>query len=174
VPDGSITGTKLAPGGITSVSLSNNIALGNSNSISGRLDVYRTLVGTPAVSIIGSSSQISTYGSDGREQIRLYGTSWGELWLNNNLSNNATAVLLTAQGSSGGKLELRNTNGSNRAVLEGENLAARSPSIKPMDSSVFLSMAIAAGRIGFGAGHQRQHACQHGRQRQWRRFGAPV
>jgi hypothetical protein len=36
VPDGSITSTKLAPGAITSASLSNNIALGNSNSINGR------------------------------------------------------------------------------------------------------------------------------------------
>jgi hypothetical protein len=121
VPDGSITSTKLAPGTITSFSLSNNIALGTSNSVSGRLDVYRTTAGTPGVSLIGNGSQISTYGSDGLEQIRLWGTGYGELLLNNGLANNATAVRLTAQSSIGGQLELRNTNGNNRVLLEGEN-----------------------------------------------------
>lgn len=121
VPDGSITGAKLAPGAITSSALASSLSLGTSNSVSGRLDVYRTLAGTPSVSLLGSLSQISTYGSDGQEQIRLWGQSYGEMLLNNNLSNNATAVRLTALGSSGGSLELRNSNGLNRAVLDGAN-----------------------------------------------------
>ena len=130
VPDGSITTAKLAPGvlnpvnfpanSVSSTQLGDDLDLGTTN-VTGRLDVYRTSAGTPAISLIGNGSQISTYGSDGLEQIRLYGATWGELWLNNSLANNATAVKLTAQGSSGGALELRNTNGSIRALLEGEN-----------------------------------------------------
>ncbi len=130
VPDGSITATKLAPGvlspvnfpnnSVTSAQLGDDLDLG-SPSVIGRLDVYRTAAGTPGVSLIGGGSQISTYGTDGLEQIRLFGATWGELWLNNSLPNNATAVNLTAQGSSGGRLTLNNTNGSSRAVLEGEN-----------------------------------------------------
>jgi len=130
VVDGAITGTQLAPGfwnatnfppdSVTSAQLADTLALGATN-VTGRLDIYRTTANTPAISLVGSESRISTYGSDGLEQIRLYGTGWGELWLNNNLANNATAVKLTAQGATGGQLELRNTNGNNRAVLEGEN-----------------------------------------------------
>ena len=121
VPDGSITSSKLAAGSVTSAALGDSVALGATN-INGRLDVYRTAAGTPGVSLIGGSSQISTYGSDGLEQTRLWGTSYGELLLNNSLANNATAVRLTAQGSTGGQLELRNTNGLSRALLEGENV----------------------------------------------------
>ncbi len=130
VPDASITAAKLAPGvlspvnfpnnSVTSAQLGDDLDLG-SPSVIGRLDVYRTAAGTPGVSIIGGGSQISTYGTDGLEQIRLFGATWGELWLNNSLANNATAVNLTAQGSSGGRLTLNNTNGASRAVLEGEN-----------------------------------------------------
>jgi hypothetical protein len=130
VPDGSITAGKLAPGvlnptnlppnSVGSDQLANTIALGTTN-LTGRLDVYRTAAGTPGVSIFGGSSQISTYGSDGLEQIRLWGGSYGELLLNNSLANNATAVRLSAQGTTGGQLELRNTNGAVRALLEGEN-----------------------------------------------------
>lgn len=130
VPDGSITVAKLAPGAVQATNLppnsigsdqiANTIALGATN-VNGRLDVYRTGAGTPGVSLIGGSSQISTYGSDGLEQIRLWGATYGELLLNNGQANNATAVRLTAQSSTGGQLELRNTNSSVRALIEGEN-----------------------------------------------------
>lgn len=120
VPDGAITSAKLAPGAINSAQLADTIALGATNVI-GRLDVYRTAANTPAIKLDGASSAISTFGSDGLEQIRLHGTSYGELLLRNSLVNNATAVNLTAQGSTGGRLTLNNTNGSSRAILEGEN-----------------------------------------------------
>jgi hypothetical protein len=131
VPDGSITAAKLAPGvlnpvnfpanSVGSTQLADDLDLGSASTV-GRLDIYRTAANTPAISLIGSGSQISTYGSDGLEQTRLWGVSYGELLLNNSLANNATAVRLTAQGSTGGQLELRNTNGSSRAILEGENV----------------------------------------------------
>jgi hypothetical protein len=120
IADGSIFGLDIANNTLTSVQIADDLDLGSA-SVSGRLDVYRTTAGTPGVSIVGSSSSISTYGTDGQEQIRLHGTSWGEILLHNSLANNATAVNLTAQGSSGGQLTLNNTNGSARALLEGEN-----------------------------------------------------
>ena len=120
VPDGSITSTKLAPGAVTSNALANPLVVGSS-TVNGRLDVYRTSVGTPAITLNGSANQISTFGDDGLEQTRLWGPSYGELLLFNSLANNQTAVNLTAQGTTGGRLSLNNTNGSSRAILEGEN-----------------------------------------------------
>jgi hypothetical protein len=120
VLDGTLLGADLADGTVGSRELASSIALGATND-TGRLDVYRTGASTPAITLSGTGSQISTYGSDGLEQIRLWGPAYGELLLNNSLANNATAVRLTAQGSTGGLLDLRNTNGATRAVLEGEN-----------------------------------------------------
>ncbi len=124
IADGSILGADIANNTITSVQVADDLDLGATN-VNGRLDIYRTAAGTPGVSIVGSSSSISTYGSDGLEQIRLHGSSWGELLLHNSLPNNATAVNLTAQGSTGGRLTLNNTNGSSRAILEGENIGGQ-------------------------------------------------
>ncbi|MBI5387073.1 MAG: hypothetical protein HZA90_20575 [Verrucomicrobia bacterium] len=120
IADGAITAAKLASNSVTSAALGDTVALGATN-VSGRLDVYRTAAGTPAISLIGSSSQISTYGSDGLEQVRLYGTGWGDLWLMNSLSNNATAARLNANAGSGGYLGLYNSNGAARAFLSGTN-----------------------------------------------------
>lgn len=131
VPNGSLSAAKLAPGvlnptnfpanSVGSAQLADAIELGTSNTVSGRLDVYRTAANTPAVSLIGSSSQISTYGSDGLEQARIYGTGWGQLLLFNSLVANAMAVDLSANGGSGGYLALKNTNAQNRAYLSGAN-----------------------------------------------------
>jgi len=120
VQDATLTGADLAVNTVTSVQLADSIELGNS-ATSGQLDIFRNGTGTESIRLFGGSSQISTYGSDGLEQARLWGPSWGELILNNSLANNATAVTLTAQGSAGGRLTLNNTNGSSRAILEGEN-----------------------------------------------------
>jgi hypothetical protein len=117
---GAITADKLAPGAVDSASLGNDLDLGDAGTL-GRLDVYRTSAGTAAITLNGSDSRISTYGSDGLEQIRLYGASWGELWLNNSLENNARAVTLSANGGSGGYLWLNNSNGSSRVRLSGAN-----------------------------------------------------
>jgi hypothetical protein len=121
IADGSILGLDIANDTITGLQMANDLDLGSASTL-GRLDVYRTAAGTPSITLDGANSSISTFGSDGLEQIRLHGVSWGELLLRNSIANNATAVNLTAQGSTGGRLTLNNTNGSNRAVLEGENL----------------------------------------------------
>ena len=77
--------------------------------------------GTNTVSLFGNGSQISTYGSDGLERVRLWGPAYGEVLLKNSLAGNQTAVQLTANGSSGGILLLNNTNGLQRAVIAGNN-----------------------------------------------------
>jgi hypothetical protein len=121
VPDGSITSTKLAPGDhyvFLVVEQHRPRHEQQRERAARRVSHHGRNAG---VSLIGNGSQISTYGSDGLEQIRLWGTGYGELLLNNGLANNATAVRLTAQSSIGGQLELRNTNGNNRVLLEGEN-----------------------------------------------------
>ena len=124
VPDGAITGAKLAagtitadklaPGAVGSGSLGDDLDLGDAGAL-GRLDIFHTAAGTPAITLNGSDSRISTYGTDGLEQIRLYGASWGELWLNNSLANNERAVTLSANAGNGGYLWLNNSNGLSRA-----------------------------------------------------------
>ncbi len=122
--DGAVTSSKLAPGAVTSTILGDNITLGSANT-SGLLTVFRTSGGTKAITLDGANNRISTFGDDGLEQTRLWGPTFGELLLNNSLPNNANAVRLTAQGAGGGQLELNNTNGANRALLEGENAGGR-------------------------------------------------
>jgi hypothetical protein len=106
VPDGTISAAKLAPGvlnatnlpanSVSSAQIADVLTLGETN-VNGRLDVYRTAAGTPGVSLIGGSSQISTYGSDGLEQTRLSGTTYGQLLLRDQ-DNNNTTVELSAEG----------------------------------------------------------------------------
>jgi hypothetical protein len=62
-----ITAANLAPSSVSSAALADWIALGT-NTADGQLDIYRTAAGTPGISLFGSSSQISTYGSDGKDQ----------------------------------------------------------------------------------------------------------
>lgn len=118
LPDASITSAKLAPGAVLGVSLATNLTLGTTNA-SGTFSVYGTTAGTPSVTLFGnglSGSQISTYGSDGLEQTRLWGGVWGELLLNDNTGNDTT-VLLSANNNNGGSLTLSHSNGANRAIL---------------------------------------------------------
>jgi hypothetical protein len=120
IADFSITSSKLSSNSITSGQLADVVALGLSNVV-GRLDVFATSVGTPAITLHGSENRISTYGDDGLEQIRLWGSSFGEVLLFNNTPANAIAGAFSANGSVGGRLRLNNTNASVRAELLGAN-----------------------------------------------------
>lgn len=100
----------------TGDAMSGDLAIGATN-ISGRLDVYRTASNTPAISLIGAASQISTYGSDGQEQIRLWGGAYGEILLYDSSPANGQPVRLSANGTSGGELDLRDRQNSNRISL---------------------------------------------------------
>ncbi len=75
--------------------------------------------GNLTIDLLGGSSQISTYGSDGQEQIRLFGPSWGEILLHDPDVTNDRTVKLTANNSAGGELELTDDNGHLTIDLHG-------------------------------------------------------
>lgn len=131
VPNGAITSnmlanfavnsSKLATGAVTSVQLADSIGLGSSN-VTGRLDVYATTAGTPALSLIGGINQLSIYADDGREKTRLDSSpGWGQLQLFNSSSIGQHAAILTANAVGGGSLTLYSSNGAQRAVIFGAN-----------------------------------------------------
>ena len=65
-----------------------------------------------------TDKMIRTFGSDGLEQIRLWGSSYGELRLNDNTDNDLTATL-SATSNSGGKLQLMDETGAIQITLAG-------------------------------------------------------
>ena len=123
---GAITSDKLAANAVSSSNLADSIVLGATN-VNGRLDVYRTAAGTPALSLIGSSSQFSTYGSDGLEQIRLWGPTWGEVLLFDKTNNTQTVrlsagdeggfILNPFSPGPGGSLLLTSRDGTNQVLV---------------------------------------------------------
>jgi len=109
---------------VLSEELDDNIALGRGAAplASGSLSVQNGAIAQPTIVLSGSSSAISTYGSDGLEQIRLHGTSWGEILLNDSSATNDQTVVLSATSNSGGQLTLRNSDASQIGVfLEGDD-----------------------------------------------------
>jgi hypothetical protein len=121
--DGSVTSAKLAPGTtVTNVlATTNNLALGTA-SVDGRLDIYRTSVGTPAIQLLGANNTLRVFSDDGLEKSRLDASpGWGQLQLNNNSLAGQRAVIVTANGTGGGSVLLSNSNGQDRAVLSGGN-----------------------------------------------------
>jgi hypothetical protein len=120
IAGGSIFATNIANNSVTSNQLADVISLGAAGLL-GHLDVYSTAAGTPAVSLDGSSSVV-TYGSDGLEQIRIHGTSWGQILLNDNTGNDTT-VEISANLNNGGSITLLHSNGSSRATLAASTAA---------------------------------------------------
>jgi hypothetical protein len=66
-----------------------------------------------------SAAQLSTYGTDGLEQIRLWGGSWGEILLYDSDVTNDRTVRLSANSSNGGALELTDGDGALTINLNG-------------------------------------------------------
>jgi hypothetical protein len=119
--DGAVTGGKIGPGAVTSATLADTLALGNPSNAVGRLDIYRALSSNaPAISLLGSANQISTFGDDGLEQIRLWGPTWGEVLLFDSAPANHQVVRLSANGSAGGLLQLSSTNANPNIEMRGE------------------------------------------------------
>lgn len=179
VPDGAITSAKLAAGAVSadklatgavnSVTLADTISLGQTN-VAGRLDIYRTAANTPALSLVGSSSSLSTYGSDGLEQVRLHGTTWGEMLLFDKTNNTRTvrlsagdevgrgllgvpaggSLLLSAEdgedlvflnaGGSGGTLTLYQNDGNTGLFLDGDSGGAGLMSIRSTNGSTRIQL----------------------------------
>ncbi|MFM1770277.1 MAG: hypothetical protein RJA22_2806 [Verrucomicrobiota bacterium] len=113
--DGSVTAAKFAPGSVNGTTLATSLSIGTTN-FSGTVNIYGTLADTAGVTLSGGTSQISTYGADGLEQIRLWGASYGEVLLND-LTGNDTTVQLSANSNNGGSLTLNHSNSAIRALL---------------------------------------------------------
>ena len=144
------TASTVPSGAIGSAQLANSVGLGTSN-VNGRLDVYRTATGTPAISLVGGSSQMNAYGDDGLTKGRVeagsYGgrlTTWDEL-------GNQTAFVGSATGA-GGTLQLLQSNGNLGVNLDGDSngaggggqLGLRAPD---GSTAVFLTGSSGAGNV---------------------------
>ncbi len=77
---------------VTSEELDDRIELGSA-SVDGRLMVWNNSANVESVELRGSDAQISTYGSDGLEQIRLWGQTFGELLMHDADDNNLAVRL---------------------------------------------------------------------------------
>ncbi len=109
---------------VASAELDDTIELGSA-SANGKMTIWNATASVESIVLDGVSARISTYGSDGLEQIRLHGTSWGEM-LMYDLDNNDLAVKLGASrfffpgfpsSDTGGRLQLFNGVGHLRAQL---------------------------------------------------------
>jgi hypothetical protein len=120
IANSAVTTAKLNDNSVNSAKLADNIDLGSA-AASGFLDLWNGSSDLRSIEISGGAHRISTYGSDGLEQIRLYGPSWGELWMHDN-ENNTRSVYLTAGNDSSlaPKLELLSSSGLDRVELAAE------------------------------------------------------
>lgn len=76
--------------------------------------------GTVALRTTPTTNQLSQFGIDGGEQIRLWGAGWGELYLDAAAVNASTDdVRLTSNNGNGGRLDLRKSGGINGVSLHG-------------------------------------------------------
>ncbi len=130
VLDGSITAGKLAPGvlsptnfpvnSVGSNQLADAIALGSA-AAPGRLDLYRTPVGTPSITVDGTIARISTFGQGGEENLRL-GAGGVSAVSQISLLLNTVAGTALAQldgTASGGSVRTRDNLGRTTSLLEG-------------------------------------------------------
>jgi hypothetical protein len=137
-------------GAIGSAQLANSINLGTTTN-NGRLDVYRTAANTPAISLIGSSSQINAYGDDGLTKSRVEAASYGGRLTTWDELGNQTAMVGSATAA-GGVLQLFQANGNLGINLDGDSTGAGGGGqfgLRAPDGStaVFLTGSSGAGNI---------------------------
>ncbi|MCP4246297.1 MAG: hypothetical protein GY778_04535 [bacterium] len=125
---------------VASEELDDDIELGDA-ATTGSLTVYRTTSNTPSIVLSGANSQISTYGGDGLEQIRLWGASWGEMLLSDGTDNDTTAKL-TATFNSGGELILYDADGGLSVFADGD---VSGGSLTLYDASADESVVVSGG-----------------------------
>jgi hypothetical protein len=113
---------------VASEELDDDIELGSA-TVDGHLGVWSETYDVESIELNGDGHRISTYGSDGLEQIRLYGPSWGEINLFDNTGNNETVEIsadcgnvsfpIICLGDIGGSITLRNNLGQTRVHVYG-------------------------------------------------------
>jgi hypothetical protein len=107
---------------VASEELDDTIALGRGAApmAAGTLNVHNGAIAQESIELAGNAHRISTYGSDGLEQIRLWGPTYGEIQLNDTVGNNTT-VQLSATNELGGQMALRNNAGAARVQALGQS-----------------------------------------------------
>lgn len=93
--DGTILGADLANDTLGGTQLADFLELGSS-TVDGTLHLWDNGTDQETIRLRGGSSEILTYGSDGLEQARIHGLSWGELLLKDNTPENNNLVTLAA------------------------------------------------------------------------------
>ncbi|HSG99275.1 MAG TPA: hypothetical protein VLB27_04445, partial [candidate division Zixibacteria bacterium] len=121
-------------------------------SLEGRVNTYDDITVLDGVDTAAkidlSAKQISTFGSDGLEQIRLWGSSYGEILLHDNTGNDITAIL-SATSNGGGALQLMDELGTIQLSLAGGNAGDASANfpVDAINASETLEEAGIANRI---------------------------
>jgi hypothetical protein len=93
--DGTILGTDLVDNTLGGTQLADFLELGSSTA-DGTLHLWDNGFDLETIRLRGGSSEIVTFGSDGLEQARIHGLSWGELLLKDNTPENNNLVTLAA------------------------------------------------------------------------------
>lgn len=109
---------------VLSAELDDNITLGSSVAplASGSLSIQSGGIAQPTIQLSGNASQISTFGADGLEQIRLWGSAFGEIQLYDSSVTNDQTVLIAATADSGGQMTLRSRDATQVGILlEGDD-----------------------------------------------------
>ncbi len=88
---------------------------GEDGNAGGVVDVRDDTLNT-TVELNGTQHRVSTYGSDGLEQTRIGGTSWGVLQLRDNSPSNDMTVQINAGSDLGGEVNLWDNTGGTRGV----------------------------------------------------------
>ena len=135
-------------GAIGSEQLANVIDLGTTN-VNGRLDVYRTANGAPAISLIGGSAQVSTYGDTGQEATRSQANSYGGRLTTRDELGNATTLLGSATGA-GGFMQAYQANGNLGVVIDGDASGASGGGqlrVRAPDGSLALGLSATNSQI---------------------------
>ena len=106
---------------VASAELDDQIELGTATA-DGRLGVWDNTNDLQSIELKGGDHRISTYGSDGLEQIRLWGPTWGEIQLFDTGDNDMTVELSATKGiftDTGGQIRLFGPSGGLRTFLQG-------------------------------------------------------
>jgi hypothetical protein len=103
---------------VASEELDDQIELGDADS-AGRLGVWSASNDVETVELSGQGHSIRTYGDDGLEQIRLWGNSYGEIYLHDSSETNDLTAVLSATSDSGGELRLNDAEGGNSIFADG-------------------------------------------------------
>jgi hypothetical protein len=125
VLDGTLLGADMANNTVSSLQLADTIALGDA-AVAGRLDVYRTSNGLPAITLFGTGSggYQYLYQNDGQAGIYLDGDVGGGGLQQIYAADGSVGITLDGESSGAGLISLQNTNGLSRMTLDGSGTGA--------------------------------------------------